>query len=335
MAKNPDTEPVLRPLRPADLERVIEIDHQITGRPRRKFFEKRLEAALTHADGFIAVAVDSANDLAGFLILRLQKGEFGETGNTAVLDVFGVDMAFRRLGLGRQLLAGVKEYLQKRQITTIRTQVSWQDKTMVAFLSQVGFDVSPHQVLERPTGREETNASRPEADITAIRQDAGISDFSDADGDDFEALSRDQIYVRSMTEDDLNAVVRIDRKLTGSGRPEYYQAKLEETLMESGIRVSLIAETDGVAAGFIMARVDFGEYGRAEPVAVMDTIGVDPDRRGSGVGAAILSQLMANLDALRVEKVRTRTAWNQFPLLTFLDRHGFQPAQQLVLKQSV
>ena len=73
-----------------------------------------------------------------------------------------------------------------------------------------------------------------------------------------------------------------------------------EALHESDVRVSLVAEQDGRPVGFIMARVDFGEFGRFEPTAVMDTIGVDPDYRDRGIGRALLSQLLINLtDAAR------------------------------------
>jgi len=79
-----------------------------------------------------------------------------------------------------------------------------------------------------------------------------------------------------MKEDDLAAAVRIDRKLTGRDRSAYYAAKLREMLTESGIRVSLVAEEDGFVVGFVMARVDFGEFGKVDKAAVLDTIGVHP-----------------------------------------------------------
>lgn len=325
----------IRPLQPTDLERVIDIDHQINRRPRQKFFEKRLQAALKHEDIFVALGAESGADLVGFAIARLVKGEFGEADANAALDVLGVDTEVQRHGISWKLLDVLNGQLADRGVARLRTQVDWRDRAMVTFLAGADFQVSPHQVLERATSREETAKADADADLDPPRLDAGIVDFSDPAGDDFEALSRDQVFVRSMTEADLDAVVRIDRKLTGVPRDDYYRAKLHETLTESGVRVSLVAEVDGAAAGFIMARVDFGEYGRTEPAAVMDTIGVDPDRAGTGIGDAILSQLLANLDALQVEHIRTRTAWNAFGLMHFLDAHGFRPAQQLALNRAV
>ena len=100
--------------------------------------------------------------------------------------------------------------------------------------------------------------------------------------------------------------MRIDRGITGRERSGYIGRRLMETMSDSAIRVSLTARLDGVIVGFLMARADWGDFGRTEPVAVIDTLGVDPEyatRRG--VGRAMLRQLFANLDALRVERVET------------------------------
>lgn len=172
-------------------------------------------------------------------------------------------------------------------------------------------------------------------DITTRYMDTSMPDYSEPDDGDFVALPRDRILVRSMTAEDLQAIVGIDQKLTGRNRNAYYESKLREVIDESGIRISVVAEVDGRPAGYIMARVDYGEFGHMEPAAVIDTIGVDPGLAHSGIGTAILSQLLVNLDALHVERVRTTVSWNNFSLLAFLERNHFKPAQHLVLTRTV
>jgi ribosomal protein S18 acetylase RimI-like enzyme len=152
---------------------------------------------------------------------------------------------------------------------------------------------------------------------------------------DFGPLARDRIPVRAMTEHDLRALTAIDRRITGRDRSDYFRTRLDEAVHESDIRVSLVAECDGVPAGFIMARVDFGEFGRMAPTAVMDTIGVDPDYRDRGVGRALLSQLLVNLTTLRVERIRTEINWRDRELQGFLDRCGFHPSQELGFDRAV
>lgn len=146
---------------------------------------------------------------------------------------------------------------------------------------------------------------------------------------DFGPLARDRIPIRSMTEGDLRSLTAIDQRITGRNRARYFEGKLAEALKESDVRISLVAELDGVAVGFIMARVDFGEFGRVESTAVLDTIGVDPDYAGRGVGRALLSQLLANLTSLRVDRILTEVEWVDINLLGFLEGCGFVPSSRL------
>lgn len=165
--------------------------------------------------------------------------------------------------------------------------------------------------------------------------DAAEVDYGKPAEPDFGPLARDRIPVRGMLESDLHALIDIDRRNTGRDRSAYFDRKLEEALYESDVRVSLVAERDGRPVGFIMARVDFGEFGRIEPTAVMDTIGVDPDYRDQGIGRALMSQLLVNLMTLRVEHIRTEIDWRDRELLAFLDHRGFRPSQQLCFDHTV
>jgi ribosomal protein S18 acetylase RimI-like enzyme len=105
--------------------------------------------------------------------------------------------------------------------------------------------------------------------------------------------------------------------------------KVDEALRKNGVRLSMLAEIDRTPAGFIMARVDYGEFGETEAEAVLDTIGVDSEFRGQHVGTSLLAQLLSQLGSLRVERVRTVVEWNNATLIAFLDRAGFKPTQNL------
>lgn len=148
-------------------------------------------------------------------------------------------------------------------------------------------------------------------------------------------LARDSAAVRCMRAEDIGDVLRIDAKITGKDLTAFYRRKFDEALHESAIRVSLVAEIDQRPVGFIMARVDFGGFGQTEPVAVIDTMGVDPDFASRSIGKALLSQLLANLSALRVERVETQVSRENFDLLRFFYRCGFGPSQNLVFHKQV
>jgi ribosomal protein S18 acetylase RimI-like enzyme len=165
--------------------------------------------------------------------------------------------------------------------------------------------------------------------------DAAEVNYGGTSAPDYGPLARDRIPVRAMKETDLRAIVDIDHRITGFDRADYLEHKLEEALYGSDVRVSLVAEIGDETVGFIMARVDYGEFGRLEPTAVLDTIGVDLAHRNKGVGRALLSQLLINLMTLRVERIRTELEWHDHELLTFLDRCGFHTSQRLCLEHAI
>jgi len=154
-------------------------------------------------------------------------------------------------------------------------------------------------------------------------------DAADTELDDHDAAHSDPVFVRTLSREDFAEVVRINRKIIGRDRTEYFERKFDEALHESAVQVSLVAEIDSRPVGFIMARVDPGDFGQTEPVAVIDTLGVDPLRAGNGVGKALLRQLLMNLGALRVDRVETQVATDNFDLLGFFLRNGGGPSQRL------
>lgn len=140
-----------------------------------------------------------------------------------------------------------------------------------------------------------------------------------------------RISVRNLRPTDLEFVVRIDAKSTGRRRDEYFKLKLEMAINETGLEISLAAEIDEMFVGFLIARVFYGEFGIAEPTAVLEVLGVNPDFRGAGVGQALLSQLSTNLLGLGVKKVSTEVSWEDQQLMSFLHHEGFTPAPRLCL----
>lgn len=140
-----------------------------------------------------------------------------------------------------------------------------------------------------------------------------------------------QVLIRGLKPQDLEAVISLDAKNTGRRRDEFFKLKLQQNLVESGIKVSLAAELDGMFVGFLLARVFYGEFGRTEPAAVLETIDVHPDFRRHGVGHALMRQLRVNLHGLNVPRLQTEVAWDDQSILAFFHREGFEPAPRFCL----
>jgi len=144
-----------------------------------------------------------------------------------------------------------------------------------------------------------------------------------------------EVVVRRLQPQDLDRVAGLDQKIVGRNRREFFQVKLAQNLKETGIKVSLAAEIDGLFVGFLLARVYYGEFGRLEPAAVLESLGVDPGFQHRGVGQAMLLQLQVDLSGLGVERLSTEVAWEDQPLLAFFHHAGFTLAPRLCLELEI
>ena len=141
----------------------------------------------------------------------------------------------------------------------------------------------------------------------------------------------DAVQVRQLTPDDYDRIVAIDARAIGRRRDEFFKVKLRQAFGDTGVAVSLAAELDRSVVGFVLARVYYGEFGMTERVAVMDVLGVHPDFRGRGVGAALIDQLRTNLLGLGIRTLQTQVSWDDPALIAFFQREGFVIAQRLSL----
>lgn len=144
-------------------------------------------------------------------------------------------------------------------------------------------------------------------------------------------LPRDQALIRNVRQDDLDAIVAIDASAVGRRRERFLQQKLTQSLTDTGIAISLVAELDHRVVGFLLARVYYGEFGVVEPSAVMDVLGVHPDYRGRHIAAAMLDQLRTNLLGLGINSLQTQVRWDSPDLLAFFQHEGFAIAPRICL----
>ncbi len=139
----------VRPLRADDLERMIAIDQAHTGRQRRRFFEKRLEAANAHPQNVAHVGISRNGTLVGFAFARILHGEFGRDEPAAALDLVGVDPACQDRGYGRALMDGLVNAVRAAGARRLYSQADWTDDGLLKFFDSSGFELAPRLVLER------------------------------------------------------------------------------------------------------------------------------------------------------------------------------------------
>jgi predicted N-acetyltransferase YhbS len=317
----------VRPLAARDLGAVTAIDAGLTGRSRGAYFERRLAAVSRDPERYLQLGVEADGRLAGFMLGCALEGEFGRSEPELRLEAFGVAPAAQGHRLGAALAAAFEEAAARRGLREIRTTARWREHALLGFFDRAGFRLAPVHVLDCALADARLGSAREQA-IEPATPPADPNDYGTPRPAQFEALARDRIAIGLLGEGDLEGVARVDRRLTGRERRGYLCRTLREALAD-GVRVSLAARVDASVAGYLMVRVDYSDFGRVEPVAVIDTVGVDPLRSRQGIGRALLSQLFMNLSALGVERVETVVAPGDLDLMGFFYRAGFRPSERL------
>ncbi len=148
-------------------------------------------------------------------------------------------------------------------------------------------------------------------------------------------MSRTDITIRPVEATDLEAIVRIDEKLTGQTRKDYWQTRLEIAALRPPW-MSLVAETDGRLVGFLFGWVGESEFGIAGGTGWIDLIGIDPRYRSLGVGRALVERFVASGRELRaIQKVATLIDLTQEGVRDFFVHLGFRHGPMIQLEQPV
>jgi GNAT superfamily N-acetyltransferase len=130
------------------------------------------------------------------------------------------------------------------------------------------------------------------------------------------------VKIRPVEVSDLDAIVRIDEKLTAQTRGDYWRTRLEIAALRPPW-MSSVAETDGRLVGFLFGWVGESEFGIAGPTGWIDMIGVDPAYRGRGVGQALVARFIDGGRQLRaIQKVATLIDLSQADVREFFTRLG-------------
>ena len=146
--------------------------------------------------------------------------------------------------------------------------------------------------------------------------------------------SLENLIIRTLKKDDLDAIVGIDEKVLGENRRDYWERKLE--LMNNKFsQTSLVAEVEGEVVGFIFGDVSGWEFGVPETIAWIDTIGIDPANQKKGFATALARELIQSLKALGVKTIYTLVSWNDWDLLQFFHAMGFTRGDMINLELKI
>ena len=133
------------------------------------------------------------------------------------------------------------------------------------------------------------------------------------------------VVIRPMEPEDIDAVLAIDRKISGVQRAITY-ADLITGDLGGVIDLSFVAEIKGQAAGFILARLAYvGEP--VTEVGLVQILGVDPDYQRQGIATKLINAMLERCKSKGIKTVRVTVNERDSQLRGFFQRMGFRRGQ--------
>lgn len=159
----------------------------------------------------------------------------------------------------------------------------------------------------------------------------------------------ENVKIRVLSDNDLDAVVGIDKKMFGRERRDFWKRKIAYSDIYP--RPALVAEVDGKVIGFILGFVSGWEFGVPDSVGWIDTVGVDPVYQRKGIGRLLFTKLVEVFKRSGREKmpeteeskskvegvnvVYTLVSWDRWDLLQFYHTMGFKKGDMLNLELKI
>lgn len=130
--------PLIREMRPSDLDQIVEIDRKVLGKSRRDYWEIKLRLVQNRAQ-FAALVAELDGRVIGFIIGGASRWEYGVPENVGWIDTIGVDPDHQRQGVAKLLFREMVDHLKQLGVVSIRTFVKRLDWKLLKFFEEVGF----------------------------------------------------------------------------------------------------------------------------------------------------------------------------------------------------
>ena len=144
----------------------------------------------------------------------------------------------------------------------------------------------------------------------------------------------EDVIIRALQKEDLDAIVEIDEKVLGESRKDYWERKLEAMGTKSA-QTSFAAVVQGKVVGFVLGDISGWEFGVPDTIGWIDTIGVDPAYQKKGIATALANELIRGLKGVGVKTIYTLVSWNDWDLLQFFHAMGFGRGDMINLELKI
>ncbi len=148
-----------------------------------------------------------------------------------------------------------------------------------------------------------------------------------------ELKQRPKVQIRQLSEQDIEGVLSIDRRISGKGRAVTYTSA-PESYVGGDMDVSVVAEAGGEIVGFLLGRITESPLGTPDR-ALLQLIGIDPEFQRQGIGSRLVNAFAQSCRQKGVRSLHIMVSWHDWWLLSFLSALGFTHGQMTEFVKSI
>ncbi|MFX0053063.1 MAG: GNAT family N-acetyltransferase [Candidatus Hermodarchaeota archaeon] len=142
----------------------------------------------------------------------------------------------------------------------------------------------------------------------------------------------EEIHIRKMKDSDISSITSLDKRISGSSRPEMWRSEIQHYLKNNSI--CLVAEIQGQVVGFMIGTVHPWLFG-IENGGWIEILGVDPSHTAKGVGKKLGEKLLEEFKLQKVKTVYTSVKWTSSDLLEFFRTLEMTKSSFITLKKEL
>ena len=140
--------------------------------------------------------------------------------------------------------------------------------------------------------------------------------------------AKPEINIREITDEDIEAILAIDKKIVGEQRAITYRDPIDFYLGgEYG--VSVVAEVNGKIIGFALGRL------RDPATGWLQAVAIDPEYRRQGIGAKLVEAVADRCRSKGAKTLHTVARWRDWWMLSFLSSRGFTRGEMVDLEKTL
>ena len=140
---------------------------------------------------------------------------------------------------------------------------------------------------------------------------------------------------KTLINEHIDDVIRIDKVITGVDHADYFQAHFEQQMLVSDNDLMIGAFEKEKIVGFLLASMRQLAFGQAMKVAYLEMVEIDPSLQKSGIGTLLINEFKKRCNRLGITRVITLVDWQQTLLLNFFKSQGFLKGDMIQLEMKL